>query len=77
MIVKELEKVKGQREKGSLKTRLKKLKFSGKPKSHTTEALTLLIRTCHVAMMCVALPLSIKYGMLLQEPCMGRKLFIF
>ena len=77
MIVKELEKVKGQREKGSLKTRLKKLKFSEKPKSHTTGALTLLIRTRHVATMRMALPLRIKYGTLPQEPCLGRKLFIF
>ena len=45
MIGKELEKVKGQREKGSLKTRHKKLKFSRKPKSHENEALTPLIIT--------------------------------
>ena len=77
MIVKELEKVKRQREKGSLKTRLKKLKFSGKHKSHTTEALTLLIRTHHVATIRVASPLRFKCGTKTQEPCMGRKLFIF
>ena len=77
MIGKELEKVKGQREKGSLKTRHKKLTFSRKPKSHINEALTPLIRTRHVAKMRVAPPLRIKYRMLLQDPCLGRKPFIF
>ena len=77
MIGKELEKVKRQREKGSLKTRHKKLKFSRKPKSHINEALTPLIITRHVAKMRVAPPLGIKYGMLLQDPCLGIKPFIF
>ena len=43
-------------EKGSLKTKAQKLKFSGKPKSHTIGALTPLVRTRHMAMMCVAPP---------------------
>ena len=77
MIGEELEKVKGQREKGTLKTKHKKLKFSGKPKSYTNGALTPLIITRHVAMMHVAPPLRIKYGMLPQQPCLGRKPFIF
>ena len=77
MIGKELEKVKGQREKGSLKTRHKKLKFSGKPKSHTNGALTPLIRTHHMATMHVAQSLRIKYGTLPQEPCLGRNLSSF
>ena len=37
--------------KGSLKTRHKKLKFSGKLKSHTNRTLTPLVRTRHVATM--------------------------
>ena len=77
MIGKKLEKVKGQRESGSLKTRHKKLKFSGKPKSHTNEALTPLIKTRHMATMSMALPLRIKCGTIPQEPCLGRKPSIF
>ena len=64
-------------EKGSLKTKARKLKFSGKPKSHTVGALTPLVRTRHVAMMCVALPLCIKCGAKSQEPCSVSKPFIF
>ena len=63
--------------KWSLKTRHKKLKFSGKLKSHTNGALTPLIRTCHVATMCVALPLRIKCGTKPQKPWLVRKPFIF
>ena len=63
--------------KGSLKIKAQKLKFSKKPKSHTIGALTPLVRTRHVAMMCVAPPLSIKCGPKSQEPCPIRKPFIF
>ena len=47
---------------GSLKTRHKKLKFSGKPKGHIIGALTPLVRTHHVATMRVASPLRFKCG---------------
>ena len=62
--------------KESLKTKVQKLKFNGKPKSHTIGALTPLVRTRHVAMMCVAVP-CIKCGAKSQEPCLIRKPFIF
>ena len=63
--------------KRSLKTRHKKLKISEKPKSHTNEALTPLVRTRQVATMCMALPLRIKCRTISQEPCLGRKPFTF
>ena len=63
--------------KGSLKIKAQKLKFSRKPKSHTIGALTPLVRTHHVAMMCVAPPPIIKCGVKSQEPCPIRKPFIF
>jgi len=63
--------------KGSLKTKAQKLKISEKPKSHTIGALTPLVRTRHVAMMCVAPPLRIKCGAKPQKPCLARKPFIF
>ena len=62
---------------GSLKTRHKKLKFSGKPKGHTIGALTPLVRTHHVATMRVASPLRIKCGTKTQEPCLVIEPFIF
>ena len=72
-------------EKGSLKTKHKKTKkLVGNPKSHISGALTPLAITCHVAMMCTALPqrinaqpLCIKYGTKPQESCLGRKPFTF
>ena len=63
--------------KGSLKIKAQKLKFSRKPKTYTIGALTPLVRTHHVAMMCVAPPPIIKCGVKSQEPCPIRKPFIF
>ena len=68
---------KWREKRGSLKTRHKKLKFSWKPKSHTNGTLTPLVKTRHVAMMCVALPLRIKCRTKPQEPCLIRKPSIF
>ena len=48
--------------KRSLKTKAQKLKFSGKPKSHTIGALTTLVSTHHMAPMHVAPPPRIKCG---------------
>ena len=62
---------------GSLKTRHKKLKFSGKPKGHIIGALTPLVKTRHVATMRVTPPLRIKCGMKPQEPCLVIEPFIF
>ena len=62
IIEKELQKVKGQKKEGKFKTRHKKLKFSGKSKSHINESLTSLVRTRHMATMRVASPLRIKCG---------------
>ena len=68
----------GERAKrGNLKTRHKKLKFSGKSIGHTIGVLTPLVRTCHMATMCVVPPLHIKCGTKPQEPCLVIDPFIF
>ena len=59
---KERESEEEREKKGSLKTRHKKMKISGKPKRHTGGALTPPVRTCHVAMMCTACHYALNAG---------------
>ena len=71
-------------EKGSLKTKHKKSKANGNPKSRTSGALTPLTIMCHVATMCTAPPLRInvpplriKCGTKPQDSCLGKQPFTF
>ena len=61
---------KGKWEKEKFKNQgTKNWNSAGNPKSHTIGALTPLVRTCHVATICVAPPLCIECGVKSQEPC--------